>query len=549
MVWNRSPNRVRERRLAVVLPKRKRRVARMTPSLMSTASSLTGAVPPPFPPATVGRASRLCHSPLVLWSQSSGRMFYADPRNTKSSRCQFEGVVAQCREVLLEPESQDNATAAIARSPCGKVFVLRRESPPFALKVLRKDIVEAKAVRQGRVLGQLSGEDPWRELAALQNLNADGGHPHVEQLVEAIEDDEFLFKITPWCVDGEAFELIPLPEAQARRLIRQVLSALSFMHQRNVFHRDVSLENILIERSANGDQSARLGDMGMALNIPLDPQTGQRLPIAPQGRCGKPACISPELHGNAQPFDAVAADVWSSGSVLYMLLLGLSPWSCIGDSLFQVISVEGRLAPLLRTWGLSGRISPEAVDLLQCMLRADPAQRLATVEDVLAHPWFAGHGSNAGDAGNYGGGHDFGGGRGGRGSVGGVRGHHHGISNGGGGGCGGGGGGGGGAGGDSIDSVGATASFDDGSCGSGHVLNGGGGSSSGGDFMSYGGDGSAGGSSSGGDGWNNGSGWNGSSEDGETSGSTAGGAAAAVAAAHTSAAGGMDEEIMFGGTP
>ena len=134
----------------------------------------------------------------------------------------------------------------------------------------------------------------------------------------------------------------------------------------------------------------------MALRVPYsDPNTSggttdvtrgtTRRLMKPQGVCGKHNYMAPEIFKNQAPFDGFAIDVWAGGVILYILLTGFPPYdqATRTDQRFALI-VRGKLVEQLRAWGI--RLSPEAGDLLQKMLRLDPKERL-TLAEVLTHPW------------------------------------------------------------------------------------------------------------------------------------------------------------------
>lgn len=80
-------------------------------------------------------------------------------------------------------------------------------------------------------------QDPVKEVASLQLLQGghSGGHPGVEELIEALADDTTLYKICPWYSGGELFDLAPLPENLAKPVFTQILDALNFVHAQGGF--------------------------------------------------------------------------------------------------------------------------------------------------------------------------------------------------------------------------------------------------------------------------------------------------------------------------
>lgn len=169
------------------------------------------------------------------------------------------------------------------------------------------------------------------------------------------------------------------------------MQGLHFLQSRGICHRDLSLENILVD-----DDNCLLIDFGMCLRVPYSSMSNRNLIsdvskgsmrrlIKPMGTCGKHNYMSPEIYRNTDNFDGFAVDLWSAGVILYIMLTGFPPYdqATRADQRFEII-VEGQLVEQLRLWEIN--ISDEAGDLLQCMLTLDPRKRLSLAE-VMTHPW------------------------------------------------------------------------------------------------------------------------------------------------------------------
>lgn len=157
-----------------------------------------------------------------------------------------------------------------------------------------------------------------------------------------------------------------------------------------VCHRDISLENVLVDQYTK----CLIIDLGMCLRVPFGADDGSvtdvsegnlRRLLTPQGQCGKPNYIAPEVLQNIHPFDGFAIDLWASGIILFIMLVGLPPfeWANRDDPRFRMIT-KGGLMSMLQQW--KRPISIEAGDLLQRMLRENPSDRLTLIE-VMEHPW------------------------------------------------------------------------------------------------------------------------------------------------------------------
>lgn len=301
----------------------------------------------------------------------------------------------------------------VAADDAAKAAGVEPGSPkaPFVWEITGEHVA-IKMIEWARV-HQMRGrylEDPVKEVAAMQLLGA--GHPHVLGSMDVMQDVDFLYSVMPYCSGGDLFgvvvqhaaengEEIGMPEPVARYWFRQILWGLHHLQSLGVCHRDLSLENVLVERD-----NCLVIDMGMCLRVPYsDPArpgaitdvragTSRRL-MKPQGVCGKHNYMSPEVFANTDAFDGFAIDLWAAGVILYIMLTGFPPYDLASrtDQRFNLI-VNGRLMEQLRNWRIP--LSADAGDLLQSMLLLDPRDRL-TLAGVMAHPWIANgpaHGPN-----------------------------------------------------------------------------------------------------------------------------------------------------------
>jgi len=253
-------------------------------------------------------------------------------------------------------------------------------------------------------------EDPIKESATLQLIG--NYHPHVLGSLETLQDDNYLYTVMPYLEGGDLYGRLlefmgyrstgpsdgkgtaGFNENMARTWFRQLLLAVDHLQKKGVCHRDISLENILLDR----EDKICLIDPGMSLRVPYtDPYgggvadvsagTSRRLMIA-QGQGGKLMYTAPEIIAQEPYVDAFATDLWSVGVVLFVMLVGLAPfkWAHPTDKRFASIS-QGGLKNLVEA--LEIPVSPEAVDLMQGFFWADPRKRL-TLAEVMLHPWVLG---------------------------------------------------------------------------------------------------------------------------------------------------------------
>ena len=201
----------------------------------------------------------------------------------------------------------------------------------------------------------------------------------------------------PFCNGGELYTHLEnggrFSEPLARYFFKQILDGGFSLQKSGICHRDISLENILVH-----DSNIVIIDMGMCLRVPFSSPDGNpnkvvdvasgtlRKLILPQGQCGKPNYIAPEILSSTTAFDGFGVDTWSIGVVLFILLVGLPPWDWAtpDDARYRMIALDGRLDEMLRQWGRP--ISASALDLLQGIFRSNPRDRY-TFGQIMDHPW------------------------------------------------------------------------------------------------------------------------------------------------------------------
>ncbi|KAF0737509.1 hypothetical protein Ae201684P_006522 [Aphanomyces euteiches] len=252
-----------------------------------------------------------------------------------------------------------------------------RTNVEVAIKVMSKSIIQH---------GNLQ-ENPLVELATQQYLSTPG-HPNVLTLIECLHDPEFIYAILPFCRGGELFSLVEtggaLDEDECRYWFNQVVRGLSYLQSRYVCHRDMSLENVLLDGNVS-----KIIDFGLCIGVPVD-ANGMTYSLPPSGAVGKIFYMPPEIYRNQVPFNGFAADIWSTGVMLFIMVTGAPPFERPDDMdpRFQMVAT-GRMNEMLDSWGMT-HVSSAVRDLLNGLLVVhDPRQRL-TLEQITQHPWVQG---------------------------------------------------------------------------------------------------------------------------------------------------------------
>ncbi|CAK4254969.1 unnamed protein product [Aphanomyces euteiches] len=158
----------------------------------------------------------------------------------------------------------------------------------------------------------------------------------------------------------------------ARRYFRQIVLGVHYMHGRGFAHRDLSLENVLV----NGKDECFVCDFGLATTTTA----------RPNDVVGKAFYMAPEVAAGCT-YDPVKDDVWSLGIMLFMMLTGspLVEHASDKDSRFQFLKAKG-IRKLVEAWRLDHAVNGDALHLLTQMLNLDPASR-PSVKAILAHPF------------------------------------------------------------------------------------------------------------------------------------------------------------------
>lgn len=227
-------------------------------------------------------------------------------------------------------------------------------------------------------------DDPLQEFSALQFI---APHPNVISQMACFGDDESFYSVMPFCDGADICEAVlgngPMTENNAKYMFLQFLDAVEHIQQFGIFHRDISMENVMVLE----DDRIVLIDFGMSVRLPLNPDTGEPYLIPAMTPMGKKQYIAPEVLAANGAYDGFKADIWAAGILLFVLLSCKFPVETASTLCpFYRKVEEGYLREMCRHWKLG--LSPECADLLYRMLQTDPNNR-PSVQEIRAHPWFS----------------------------------------------------------------------------------------------------------------------------------------------------------------
>ncbi|TPX33615.1 hypothetical protein SmJEL517_g03556 [Synchytrium microbalum] len=220
-----------------------------------------------------------------------------------------------------------------------------------------------------------------REIELMMRVN---DHPNIIRLYRVIDTVSTTFVVMQCATKGELIETIAskggkLKEPEARQYFRQILSAIDHCHQAGVTHRDLKLENILLDDDGN----VRVADFGLGRSFnerglyEVEPYLGTF--------CGTPVYAGPELILH-RAYQGSKADVWAMGVVLYAMVAGNMPFaSPTLAGLYEAI-VHG-------VWSKPKDISESLLDLLQSMFIVNAENRI-DVEGIMKHKWITEDGAS-----------------------------------------------------------------------------------------------------------------------------------------------------------
>lgn len=218
-------------------------------------------------------------------------------------------------------------------------------------------------------------EQLCREVEILKRIH----HENIVSFYDYMETKDHLFIITERLDGGELFEYIlsngPATEEFACKILYGVFSAVAYLHERGVVHRDIKAENLIFFKNSYGEDSLKLIDFGFS-TILRHHLTGSFM--------GTGGYIAPEIRQNKNYSTSV--DSWSLGVLLYCTLSAKMPFGVSMDTLPGSIEDCQGLFQLVfppKTWA---HVSEPCKDLISKLLELDPIKRF-TAKKALAHPW------------------------------------------------------------------------------------------------------------------------------------------------------------------
>ena len=234
--------------------------------------------------------------------------------------------------------------------------------------LISKKQVAIKCIQKSKLCKFKKGlENLKNEISILQDLS----HERISQLFAVYESEDSVYMVMEYLPEGTLCKRLnkkeKFDEASAKTLIRGLLETLDYLHKKNIVHRDLKLENLMMVNEE--DNEIKLIDFGLAFNC-----------SCVQGsKCGSPGYVAPEIMLSNCYNSKV--DVFSAGVVLYLLLVGKHPFEGRNDRKIMENNIMVK-------YKISKKISMGAQDVVRLMLTQDPELR-PSARELLQHPWIS----------------------------------------------------------------------------------------------------------------------------------------------------------------
>ena len=235
------------------------------------------------------------------------------------------------------------------------------------LHILTGKKVAMKCIDKAYIKEEKAQKKIIQEVKILRSLD----NPQIIKILEVFENKKYVFIVTEFASSGDLLKYMRenglLKEKMTKKIAVQILRGLDYCHNKKILHRDIKLDNILLDNK----MKVKLCDFGVSRFMPEE-----RI----FERCGTPAYIAPEVI-NGDGYTGYAADIWSQGVLLYALMTGTIPFKAKNiPDLHKIILNNDFTFP-------SGIfLSQQFKSLIRLMLLKEPEKRISQNE-MWGHDW------------------------------------------------------------------------------------------------------------------------------------------------------------------
>mmetsp|Transcript_3733 Transcript_3733/g.7898 ORF Transcript_3733/g.7898 Transcript_3733/m.7898 type:complete len:393 (-) Transcript_3733:166-1344(-) len=269
-----------------------------------------------------------------------------------------------------------DARQQIGSGSTSKVFLAlsRRSGKCSAMKVVEKRMMERDNLEQELLLKQLQ-----KEIEIMRMLD----HPNIIQYHNMVETSSKIYCFMELMTGGELFDYLyemgPMKSKAAAYMMHGVVSAIDYMHSRNVVHRDIKAENLLLVSRNDCFPEVKIIDFGFSTVLKM---------TSTNSFLGTAGYLAPEIRQHRSYSKSV--DIWALGVLIYLTLSCQLPFeSETYDLPPDRLDVEGRFVLTFSEPAFKGPYAQPVRDLLLHMLDTDHCTRY-NAGDCLRHPWLSG---------------------------------------------------------------------------------------------------------------------------------------------------------------
>jgi len=230
-----------------------------------------------------------------------------------------------------------------------------------------KEKVAIKILNKYKILSKDDKMRVKRELTFLKMVH----HINIINSKKILEDSEKIYIIMEYCEKGELYDLIfdviCLEEDEAAYYYYQLINGLENIHRHGMVHRDLKLENILIDKN----NILKIIDFSLC-----NYYNKNNLLSTP---CGSPCYASPEMI-SGKKYDGIMVDIWSTGIILYIMLCGFLPFDGENtDKMYDKI--------LKCQVKFPDNLGDDSIDLIKKILVNKPEKRI-TIKEIKKHNFY-----------------------------------------------------------------------------------------------------------------------------------------------------------------
>ena len=273
---------------------------------------------------------------------------------------------------------------SLGKGAFGEVFLTTKKGSNelYATKQLNKDIFDNRNTKKYFL----------NEINILKELS----HPNIVKFADLKRTANHFYIMMEYCNGGELCKTLeahisktgrPFSQEVVQSLMKQIISAFQYIHGKDIIHRDIKLENILLNYNTNEDKenknvikaTVKIIDFGFAARME---KTGLKYTTL-----GSPINMDPlilsELRKRGKNINRVGydqkADIWSLGTICYEL--------AIGKSAFEANKIDDLIAKIEKgEYTVPTNLSRELISFINGMLQYDPNQRL-NIDQLAKHPF------------------------------------------------------------------------------------------------------------------------------------------------------------------